>query len=900
MSQQVLPIIGGVVGAFFGYPQLGFVVGGLIASATAPAAQGPQLGDLPVQSFDEGTPRAIIYGTSQTTGYVIAAGPAIKTTEVTDAGGKGGGSVEGEVAYRNYAIAMCEGPIAAVLRVWADDKLVYDVRPGSLMLAESAEWIKNKVFYMGTEDQLPDVFLQLNVSGIDTPAYRGTAYMVVGLEDLTDRRGTIPMYRFEVTNSVTSEPLPPISGSSEGDMNARGSPWPPNYELPVSSTRTKNVTRVQVELENALGIPGWQSEMETTCTITVGSSVYTKSFVGTSSFYVQVNGGGRPISVIAKAKNISGANVTTGFNLYVRWNFADTDASVSPYPGGDEIFVEPDASNYGVAYRSGSLVSLPWGPGFLESAGGPVALSEIVTDICERAGLEEDAIDVDDLNDQVDGLTLAGDYTAASAIDTLRPCYFFDKCEPGEKLYFPKRGKPVALTLDIDDLVEIPDMSRREQATEVPRKLHLHYANATAGYAPIKSTYMRSSTDVQSTLESTVQVPVNLNTDQAAQMVEKMFKVTVADAQGEIKISVPDSFIRLVPSDCIGLNLRDQVRRLRIDEIEMADGVMHLTCRADRQSAYTSVLTGIPVDPPVLPPSTLPGDTVWAVMDLPARIDSEDDLNYLVAGTGASEGWTGWAYQRSTDGGANYSTVTRLNRAAVMGFLVDPVASASQHYTDTTSVVRVQLIRQGQVLEDLTEFQFLTEGGAFALQTASGWEILQYLDAEDEGDGVFALRTLHRGLLNTTPASHSQNDLFVSLERASHIPAQASWIGMTLSHRGVSIGRSPETATEVIEEFEGNSQREWPVAQVQATEAAGIVSVSWIPRHRFGSDLVPVASINFQGYRVTVDDGTNSITQDVTTSSATIDASALTLPVTVSVAPINRITGLGPAVSTTV
>lgn len=910
MSQQVLPVVGAIVGAFYGGPsgaQLGWAVGAAIGgiAASTESKPGPRLGELPAQSFDEGVPRAIVYGTSQTSGYVIAAAPAIKTTEYVDGGGKGGGSVETEVAYRSYAIAMCEGPIEAVLRVWADDKLVYDVRPESMMQAESARWIENKQIYLGDEDQLPDVFLQLNVTGQDTPAYRGTAYMVFGLEDLSDRRGTIPMYRFEVARSaqgveVELEKIPSIGvdggligGSFDstpwlsggGSMTGNGKAWLAVWRF--NSASSSNITLL----------------------VDIGGSIFYSSPV-----FVEI-GGWREFRVQINAN--PGAIVKMGFvgpiNTSLRFGFFGLD---SPYAfnayGGGQVapdYYEPDSEFFGVLSDGVALYAaddiegdwgVAWGPdSFYEGAQGqPDSLDFIVGDLCSRAGLLSSEYDVEELDNPVAGLTLAGDYTAASAIDVLRSCYFFDKAEPGDKLHFPKRGKAVALTLDIDDLVEAPDMSRREQASEVPKKLHLHYANATAGYAPIKTTYTRSSQDIQSNLETSLQVPVVLDTDAAAQMVDKMFKVTSADAQGEIKLSIPSSFIRLVASDCIGLNLRGQVRRLRIDDIEMADGVMHLTCRADRQSAYTSILTGIPVDPPLLPPSTIPGETVYAVLDIPARIDSEDDLNYLVAGTGASEGWTGWSYQRSFDGGANFSTVRSITANAVVGRLLDPISAASEHYTDATNVVRVQLVNANQVIEGQTVQAFLSESGAFALEGASGWEILQYLDADDEGDGVFALSVLHRGLLNTAPTDHIDGALFVLLDRASHIPAQAAWIGQDLTHRGVSIGNTVEGAVITTETFTGQSQIEWPVSYLTlGRDSSDVITGQWVPRHRFGADVNPVASINFQGFRVTLDDGADTVSFDVLAPSFTYDASAMAAPVDVSVAPINRITGAGPAVT---
>ena len=73
---------------------------------------------------------------------------------------------------------------------------------------------------------------------------------------------------------------------------------------------------------------------------------------------------------------------------------------------------------------------------------------------------------------------------------------------------------------------------------------------------------------------------------------------------------------------------------------------------------------------------------------------------------------------------------------------------------------------------------------------------------------------------------------------------------------------------------------------------------TWAPRHRFGTDDAPVASVNFQGYRVTLSDGVlPAVTFDTTAATFTYDASALGSPLTVGVSALNRITGAGPATS---
>ena len=149
-------------------------------------------------------PRPIVYGTAPVVGNVIDRGEYVKTIE-REQQGKGGPVVETERVSLTFAIRICEGPVAGITRIWEDEKLVYDVRPGSLIPDDSADFFNDVEIYLGNESQLPDPSLE-TIHGVGTtPAYRGTCYIVFKDKDLTERRGSIPSYRFEVATAADIE-----------------------------------------------------------------------------------------------------------------------------------------------------------------------------------------------------------------------------------------------------------------------------------------------------------------------------------------------------------------------------------------------------------------------------------------------------------------------------------------------------------------------------------------------------------------------------------------------------------------------------------------------------------------------------------------------------------------------
>lgn len=213
--RQVLTVVGTVVGAYFGYPQLGFVIGSAIGGAVDPEViKGPSLGDIANQTSTEGGPRPIVWALSPPMGGNVIASGAPRIVRSRRRQGKGGGpKVETESVFRSYAVGVCEGPITRFVRIWRNTTLVYDVSENpQLSSADNTEFLKFGSFYYGTWTQTPAPALEALFGVGTTPSHRGTAYLVMADEDLTDLRGAIPQWTFQVERCegffLTSRPYP--------------------------------------------------------------------------------------------------------------------------------------------------------------------------------------------------------------------------------------------------------------------------------------------------------------------------------------------------------------------------------------------------------------------------------------------------------------------------------------------------------------------------------------------------------------------------------------------------------------------------------------------------------------------------------------------------------------------
>jgi hypothetical protein len=138
----------------------------------------------------------IIYGTVKLAGNIIWASE-VKTRRQDHYQKRSmfGGKTHVATDYHysiSLAIAIAEGEIAEILRVWADDHLIDPRRSVYL-------------FYNGSENQLPDPLIEAIEGYGRTPAFRGLSYIVIEDLQLGEFGNRIPNFLFEVKRKIRTE-----------------------------------------------------------------------------------------------------------------------------------------------------------------------------------------------------------------------------------------------------------------------------------------------------------------------------------------------------------------------------------------------------------------------------------------------------------------------------------------------------------------------------------------------------------------------------------------------------------------------------------------------------------------------------------------------------------------------
>lgn len=195
-----------LLGATFGGAALGAQIGALAGSYVDQAllgsmgggksVKGPRLGDLHITASTEGAPLPRIYGRGRLGGQLIWADEIEEVTKKQSTGGsaKGGFGAKGPKVtsysyFASFAVAVCEGTITRIGRIWADGKeldlsgLLYRIHDGS-------------------ELQAADELIVTKLGAGNAPAFRGVAYIVFERMPMEQFGNRIPQLSFEIFRDV--------------------------------------------------------------------------------------------------------------------------------------------------------------------------------------------------------------------------------------------------------------------------------------------------------------------------------------------------------------------------------------------------------------------------------------------------------------------------------------------------------------------------------------------------------------------------------------------------------------------------------------------------------------------------------------------------------------------------
>jgi hypothetical protein len=150
------------------------------------SVEGTPLENARIPGAQEGAPVARVYGTARVGGTLIWATRFVEEVSEERSGSKATGPrVESFSYFANFAVGICQGPIAGIRRIWADGQELNQVG------------LEIRIHH-GSEAQDSDPLIAAKQGHDNTPAYRGLAYAVFERLPLDKFGNRIPVLQFEV------------------------------------------------------------------------------------------------------------------------------------------------------------------------------------------------------------------------------------------------------------------------------------------------------------------------------------------------------------------------------------------------------------------------------------------------------------------------------------------------------------------------------------------------------------------------------------------------------------------------------------------------------------------------------------------------------------------------------
>lgn len=482
----------------------------------------------------------------------------------------------------------------------------------------------------------------------------------------------------------------------------------------------------------------------------------------------------------------------------------------------------------------------------------PVVVGDIVRDILLESGYTSDQVDVSDLMGlEVIGYSMTHTMTARAAIDPLRQARFFDGYESGRTVKFTRRGGPIRKTYVDDELgamlagdENVTKVSTKNaQDVDLPRSVRVHYMSVARDYEPGEQ-QSPARVDTGAVNDLDVELAIAMDDSDAKQVAQVLWADAWASRYShEITIDAQDQ--HLEPTDCIGVPVDGQVQRCRILEItDLLPTSRRFTLVRDDDGSYQSyAVADTPVIIPKNPQAFAPIEMIG--LDIPLIRDQDDAPGFYVATASTLEGeFQGGSIYRSTDGGGNFTKVLSATTEATVGTIVGSVAAGATDVIDGVTEIVVQL--QSGDLSSITQ-DAMYAGGAGSNAAAIGrhgsWEIIQFQNVEDLGEGLFKLTTLLRGRRGTEWAVGSavDGDRFVLLTGPGvyRVALQLQELGREYLYRPVAVGLTLDSTADVLFTCAGVCLKPFSPVFIRGDqdEATGDWSMSWIRRGRVGAPL---------------------------------------------------------------
>jgi hypothetical protein len=453
---------------------------------------------------------------------------------------------------------------------------------------------------------------------------------------------------------------------------------------------------------------------------------------------------------------------------------------------------------------------------------GLALLPDVVADICAKAGAD---VDVSGLSGVVSGYRFDGPVSARRALEPLMTAFGFDVAERNGVMTFHARDA-AATVVDPDWFVEGEDgrtLDLTRGGMERPEvAIRLRFVDAEADHAP-GVVVSEAGADAEII---DVEAAIALDRGQAEGVARDMAADIVAQ-RDRARFALSGEGANVEPGDVVLLD-RDAYRI-----VEMSDGTVVWVDAVRIGRGRGPILTGaFPVAPPA---AAVMAEPDIVIVDGPALPGQEDDLRPMVFAF--ADPWTGPVSISAGADATSLTTRSRVDGPCATGRLE---SALFPHVSGRWQETSVWVSGLGVALSSRTEGAVLNGANVMLVETAAGWECVQFQDADMVDVGTYRLSRLLRGQQGSDAAMQVGAETgarVVVLTGAEARADIADWEhGLDLVWRGWR--ERPDEATAWAGAFvhQAEAARMWSPAHLRARWSGGDLALSWIRRARKGGD----------------------------------------------------------------
>lgn len=585
----------------------------------------------------------------------------------------------------------------------------------------------------------------------------------------------------------------------------------------------------------------------------------------------------------------------------------------------------PDDCAYHSQSRSivvaGGTVSLAQ---YLLRPSGSITVGSIISDLADRVGLDAGDLDVSGATQAITGFTLV-EQTPLAAIVDMTGVYPHDVIDEDFQVKVFPRGGQTPIVIEAADMGAAVDRDAGEPVyvrklgsdREPPQALHLTYANADADFEEFTASWSVPLSDTTSRKIEKHRTNVVMDHDESHTQAFVMFAAAHRERE-ELEIKLPAKYAHVNAGDVLSVPVDgNETLTVRVTEVSVSEVGEYLGV-IEEATSYSQTLTS-PLPTPTPGTITPTAERAQAlIIDAALPYDSAE----LQTGYGfaALPRPTGLALPDtdvfvSIDDGTNYDRVGGYEGTDPL-IIGTATTALSGHRCDRFDRINTLTVRMASgSLSSQTESALLGDQSLNCayVQAGTDWEVIQFADVTDNGDGTYTLANLIRGARGTEHlvSSHAVGDAFVlatSVDRATkHATLNAALDALAVPTGG-DVANAP--VAELVMYLRG--LKPYSVTEIAGSRIGGNLTITWRRRTRLGGASldgqdVPLSE-DSEAYEVDIMSG-STVLRTISASSETAsyssseqNADGLTPgdPVEVNIYQISATVGRGTVANATV